>query len=172
VNALRVAALLALCSCATTATVTTAHGTTEATILGGDDDALLVMNEAGSKRRVPREDVREIDHPGNVLATVFGIGAALFASYTVGFAASGFCGSGSSSGGAGILPCAVMASLTVGSLGLFAVGLWSWISSRNAVFNPPPASEGPVSKYPLAFPTENMPPPLPAGPVPLPPPGL
>jgi hypothetical protein len=171
-NTLRVAALLVLCGCATTATVTTSRGTIEATILGGDDDALLVMNEAGSKRRVPREDVREIDHPGNVLATIFGISSGLFGAYTVGFAASGFCGGGSSGGGAGVLPCALMGSLTVASLALFTAGLYSWISSRNAVFNPPPASEGPVSKYPLAFPTENIPAPLPAGPLPPPPPGL
>jgi hypothetical protein len=172
---LGVIALLALGGCAATATLTTTRGTAEATILGGDEDALLVMNEAGAKRRVPREEVVEIDHPGNVLAIIFGIAGGLFAAEEISFAASGFCGTGPSGSGTGILPCALVSSLAIVSLGLFGYGLYAWISSRNAVFNPPPASDGPVSKYPLAFPDRDVPMPLPQGPpVPLvpPPPGL
>ena len=62
------------------------------------------------------------------------------------------------------------------SLGVaHAVAMLKLVARLNAVFNPPPASDGPVSKYPLAFPDRDVPMPLPQGPpVPLvpPPPGL
>lgn len=167
----RLLAVIALCSCASTATLTTTRGTTEATILGGDDESLAVMNEAGAKKRVPRDQVVDIDHPGNVLAVIFGPAGVLFGIETVAFAVGGPCSRDVTGGGTGPSFCVFAGGLSAVSLGLAAWGLYTWISSRNAVTNPLPAGEGPVSKYPLAFPREEPTAPL-APPSLVPPPAL
>jgi hypothetical protein len=165
---LRLLALLVLCSC--TATLTTTRGTVEATIVGGDDESLLVINEAGAKKRVPRDQVQDIDHPGNVLATIFGPAGALFAIETIAFAL-GPCRTDITGGGTGPSFCVFAGGLSAISLGLFAWGLYSWITSRTAVTHGLPADEGPMTRYPLAFPGEE--PTAPLAPPPLvPPPSL
>ncbi len=168
---LRIVLALLVCGCATTATIVTQRGTLEATINGSDADSLLVTNDVGVKRRVLREDILEVDHPGNVIATIFGITGAVFAAETAGLALSATCTS--TGGGPGPAPCIAAGSLSAASLVLFAVGLYTWVTSRNAVFNPLPASDGEMSKFPFAFPrggTDVAPPQIPVD-VP-PPPGL
>jgi hypothetical protein len=165
---LRIALAVLLCSCATTATLVTQQGTLEATINGSDADSLLVTNDVGVKRRILREDILEVDHPGNVIATVFGIAAGVLAAETAGLALSANCTS--SGGGSGPGPCVAAGSVGVASIALFAVGLYTWVTSRNAVFNPPPASDGEMSKYPFAFPRGGTDVAPPQTPVDVPPP--
>jgi hypothetical protein len=75
---MRAAALsvaISLAGCSTTATIHRVNGPAyEATILESDPTSLDVRGDDGRPYRVPRQQVSEIDHPGNVLATV---GAAL-----------------------------------------------------------------------------------------------
>jgi hypothetical protein len=159
--------LLGVSGCAATATIVTPQGTFEAAIHGGDEESLVVTNDAGLKRRVRREDVMEIDHPGNVLATVFGIAGGVFTLELGVFAGTGLCGTSPS--GSGVAPCIAVGSLAMASLTLFAVGLWQWVSSRNAVFNPPAPSEGDITKVPFIR-SRPVPPAPEDGPAPLPPP--
>jgi hypothetical protein len=166
----RLLALILLCSCASTATLTTTRGTVEATILGGDDESLLVINEAGAKKRVPRDQVQDIDHPGNVVATIFGPAGALFGIETIAFAI-GPCRTDLPGGGTGPSFCVIAGGIAAVSLGLAAWGLYTWITSRNAVTHGLPADEGPMSKYPLAFPGAEPAAPLPPPPL-VPPPSL
>jgi hypothetical protein len=164
-----------LCGCAATATVMTKRGSLEATVNGGDAESLVVTNEVGLERRVPREEIVDIDHPGNVLATVFGVSAAVLGLDVGVLAASGTCSGPVIGRGLGIGPCVAAGSLAALSVGFFALGLWQWVTSRNAVMNPLPASDGDIATIPFAFPPGEQPPPelVPVpGPPPLPPPGL
>jgi hypothetical protein len=66
---------ISLAGCSTTATIHRVSGPAyEAKILQSDATSLDVQGDDGRPYRVPREQVSDIDHPGNVLATV---GAAL-----------------------------------------------------------------------------------------------
>lgn len=70
------AALCALLTsaCSTTATISRNRGPAyEAKITRSEPDALYVLGDDGREYRVPAEEVREIDHPGNVLALLGGI---------------------------------------------------------------------------------------------------
>jgi hypothetical protein len=79
----RIAAWLVLCafaSCSTTATMSRNNGPAyEAEILSSDADFLSVRDNYGRQIVVSRDEVIEIDHPGNVLYT---IGAVLVAMAT------------------------------------------------------------------------------------------
>jgi hypothetical protein len=58
-------------ACSTTATISRRHGPAyEAEIVGSDADTLRLENGDGQALLVPREDVVDIDHPGNVLMTI------------------------------------------------------------------------------------------------------
>ncbi len=149
--------LLALLpACATTATLYTPGAPVEATLNGGDDETMLVTTESGLKRRVRREDVREIDHPGNVLATVFGVGGGVLALESIVLTATSACRSTTT--GPGPALCIGLGGVSAALFGVMAVGLWTWITSKNAVLNPPPASDGDLSKVPfLKFPGAEPP---------------
>jgi hypothetical protein len=62
--------LCASLGCATTATITRKNGQhDEATIVRGTTSSVMVDTGAG-ERPIPREEITDIDHPGNVHATV------------------------------------------------------------------------------------------------------
>src|SRR5262245_17058192 len=63
-------ALVAL-GCSTTATVTRRHGAElEGTIWGGTPYDVVVKTEDGRYEEIPRDDISDIDHPGNVHALI------------------------------------------------------------------------------------------------------
>ncbi len=70
----RIVAFLVLCAfagCSTTATISRVNGPAyEAHILASDTNFLRVRDNYGREFLVPREDVADIDHPGNVLYTI------------------------------------------------------------------------------------------------------
>jgi hypothetical protein len=67
-----VASLLAGCS--TTATISRNSGADiEGSIRGGTPHSVLVDSESSGQYSIPRSDIREIDHPGNVHAVVGGV---------------------------------------------------------------------------------------------------
>lgn len=141
----------ALGACHATATVSLVKGNSvEARILGGDRERLWLRSEAGADLYVPRRDVRDIDHPGNVLALVGGL---IGGSYGLSLAVQAQSCS-SASFGPGL--CVGMGSFAGVGLGLFALGLWQWLSSRNAV------EPNPDLRLPAPEPTAPVP--CPAGP--------
>src|SRR5262245_38989812 len=74
-RALVVAALSgSLSACSTTATIYREHGPPlEARIVGGSSDAVFVEGSDGRDFPVPRHDIHDIDHPGNVHELVGGL---------------------------------------------------------------------------------------------------
>src|SRR4051794_34866531 len=72
-----VAVTLTTFGCSTTATVFRVNAPpVEADIVGGSRDAIYVVDDFGRRFPIPRREIRDIDHPGNVHA---GVGAAIFA---------------------------------------------------------------------------------------------
>ena len=70
-RATALAVAISLAGCSTTATIHRVNGPAyEATILRSDPTSLEIQGDDGRPYRVPREQVSDIDHPGNVLATV------------------------------------------------------------------------------------------------------
>jgi len=138
---------LVLSGCATSSTLFLPRGTVEATIAGGDDESLLVTTESGLKRRVRRENVLEIDHPGNVVATVFGVAGGFFGVASIALAATSTCRDGV--GGPGPSLCIAYGALSAALFGVMALGLWNWLTSKNALMSAPPASEGELGKVPF-----------------------
>ncbi|SRR5690606_27177306 len=62
-----------LVACGSSATLTHRNGAlTEAKITGGSPEAIIVESDAGLSYAIPRSDIHEIDHPGNVAATIGG----------------------------------------------------------------------------------------------------
>jgi hypothetical protein len=66
---------VAAIGCGTTATITRVNGPQiEAKIVGGDETKLYVQNSsAGDSTSIARNDVTDIDHPGNVAALIGGV---------------------------------------------------------------------------------------------------
>jgi hypothetical protein len=61
-------------ACSTTATIHRSNGMMmEGTIEGGSSDSIVVSPRYGPRQEVPRSDIAEIDHPGNVHALIGGI---------------------------------------------------------------------------------------------------
>lgn len=66
--------LLTTLGCATTATISrTNGGAIEAEIGRSDQDAIYVLSVGGPEVTIPRQEISDIDHPGNVAALVGGI---------------------------------------------------------------------------------------------------
>lgn len=66
--------VLSLCACATTATVSTTHGVYEGQIVSSNRRELtLHLGDETRDVKIAREDVGDIDHPGNVLAVIGGL---------------------------------------------------------------------------------------------------
>jgi len=75
----------ALSACTTTATISRSDGyQVEGWIRGGSGDAIVVEPRVGRRQVIPRNDVTDIDHPGNVHIVVGGVllgfGASVIAS--------------------------------------------------------------------------------------------
>jgi hypothetical protein len=61
-------ALLLQLACATSATIQRRDaGTVDAWIVGSDENGLLVRDARGQPTRIPRDEIADVDHPGNVL---------------------------------------------------------------------------------------------------------
>ncbi len=146
-----VAALTSACS--QTATITRQRGPAyEAKITRSDPTGLYVLGDDGREYRVPAEEVRDIDHPGNVLVVLGGVSLGF-----AGLLALPATGSNANTDGpdtSGVQ----MAAAMYGILGVaFLVpGLITWISSKNAAANLRPVAADlppetlPAAAYPLA----------------------
>src|SRR5262245_12449056 len=67
-------AVAALTACGTTATITRSDGVNvEGWIEGGSRDEIVLDTRLGQRHFIPRKDVAEIDHPGNVHVLIGGI---------------------------------------------------------------------------------------------------
>ncbi|MBL8939819.1 MAG: hypothetical protein JNM69_35015 [Archangium sp.] len=143
-------------SCSTTATVLTRdRKTTEAEIIGGDRDVLLLRNQYGLESIVRRAEVRDIDHPGNVVALLGGLllgGGGLDLAVLGGFCARGSTASSSCTA----LFVSMGATAALGA-GMLVWGLWAWLSSKNAVTN---SLENPPVPMPVEQQVPLAPPPL------------
>lgn len=153
--------LVLLQGCAATATVTTRdRKQTEALIIGGDRDHLLLQTPYGVEKAVRRTEVKDIDHPGNVLAILGGL---LGGGSAMDLAVLGVICSqrGSSTGSSCPMLFGVMGAMTALGTGMFVYGLWTWLTSKNAVTDSltnPPLPEALVTPAPV---TPATPPPLP-----------
>ena len=152
-------------ACSTTATVITRDGKRDETrIVGGDREVLLLQNDYGVEKIVRRTEVKDIDHPGNVVATIGGI---IGGTYGLSLIAVGaICGtSGASRGSACPLMYGVLGATTALGAGMFVWGMWAWLTSKNAVSDSlsNPAIPMP-SVTPLPPPTNVAPPLTPTAP--------
>lgn len=170
----RVAGLLlalTVSACANTATIVTRDGRrTEALIAGGDRDHLLLQSPYGVESAVRRAEVRDIDHPGNVLATVGGVLAGSTGLDLVVLGA--MCSSGRTSSSGCPMLLGMMGGMAAVGTGLFVWGLWTWLTSKNAVTDSLASPSLPES---LTLPAAAPQPPAAAPPLPLTPapvPGL
>lgn len=122
-----------LASCSTTATVLTRDGRkVESRIVGGDREHLLLQSEYGVEQVVRRTEVRDIDHPGNVVALLGGLlmgGGALDLAVLGGFCAA----RGASAGSSCPMIFGVLGGVTAAGAGMLIWGLWTWLGSKNAV---------------------------------------
>ncbi|MCA2977573.1 MAG: hypothetical protein INH41_20685 [Myxococcaceae bacterium] len=154
--------------CATTATVTVQNGIVyEARISGGDAQHLLLTSEYGVNRVVRRAEVRDIDHPGNVVAVAGGILAGIAALNMVTVATS----CGSSQQGAPCIPLLSIGGIMLAGGGtMLTWGLWTWTGSRGMVadtITAAPLAEPPADTAPPGVLLPGPPPPalLPSSPL-------
>lgn len=120
------AALIACAGCSTTATIHRRSGPpVEAKILGGTPDAIVIRTWGNRGDTIPRSEILDIDHPGNVHAVA---GGALtgYGAFNIAVGAPTCTNRGEFGSDAEQYAfCAgVFAPLTVGSLML----LWGWLT--------------------------------------------
>ncbi|HVR21034.1 MAG TPA: hypothetical protein VMS65_15085 [Polyangiaceae bacterium] len=161
-------ALGATTGCGTTATITRNDGTpVEGWILGGTQESVVVDSRAGKRTEIPRNQIADIDHPGNVHAIV---GGSVLA-YGGIVIASSFpdCRRSSEPGltcGSALVPALIGA-------GIFAWGFVTWLGSKDAVddrsFRPLHSEKPPPRKPPPTAPLADETPAPPALPPPPPP---
>ena len=120
---------LLLTGCSTTATIHRQAGPAyEATIVDSDRDSLYVLGDDGREYVVPAEQVRDVDHPGNVLVVVGGI--------TLGVAGlTAIAMSNNDRGSSSSTDWAVPALYGAIGLGLLVPGLTTWARSTGAATN-------------------------------------
>lgn len=147
---IRPLALVLLMGCGTTATISRNSGRDiEGRVLGGDDDHVYVKGAGGKPLQVSRDDITEVNHPGNVLAAIGGINAGLG---LLGAFVGGYCLPVRDSRGreevrAG--PCAVAALDILLGITMVAVGATNYVRSEEAFdstdgFDWPPARTRPA----------------------------
>ncbi|MGZ3457850.1 MAG: hypothetical protein ACXU86_05015 [Archangium sp.] len=120
---------LLLCGCSTTATISRINGGTfDARIQRSTPSAVVVQTESGQEVSIPRSEITDIDHPGNVAAVIGGLVSAYgLANIAVG---APQCGTQSGAYCAGVfLPAALGVSM-------LAWGLGTWIGSTSAASSP------------------------------------
>ncbi|MCK6590291.1 MAG: hypothetical protein HUU21_28990 [Polyangiaceae bacterium] len=59
-----------LSGCGNSATIQSRFGSVEGKIVGGDRENVYVEQASGFTRSVPKSDIVDVDHPGNVAATI------------------------------------------------------------------------------------------------------
>lgn len=137
-------------ACSTTATIYRSNGMMmEGSIEGGSPSSITVTPNYGAPQEVPRSDITEIDHPGNVHALVGGIVLAYgVANIAVGMEecerqGGAFC--------VGVFTPAVIGT------GMLIWGLATWIGSNSAAddtslpsMDREPSREAPASTLPPA----------------------
>lgn len=142
--------------CSTTATIVTTDGRrTEATLAGGDRDRLLLRTEYGVESTVRRDQVKDIDYPGNVHALVGGLTAGMMGIELAIFGA--MCGSRAFPQSACTFQLSLFGAVGAAGLALFSWGLWTWLNATSMVRDSLDAPPLPAAKEPR--PVE---PPLPA----------
>jgi hypothetical protein len=56
-------------ACGSSATISRRLGPpVDARVVGSDEDSIVVLHDDGRPERIPRLDIEDVDHPGNVLA--------------------------------------------------------------------------------------------------------
>jgi hypothetical protein len=119
--------LTGLCGCSTAAKLSLIEGgQVEARIQRSDPDNLVVETETGAEVPIPRSEVSDIDHPGNVVAVIGGVLTAYGVNVIV--AKVGTCGEQKMPGAACVgtfWPAAVGASM-------LTWGLVTWVRSTRA----------------------------------------
>ena len=76
-RAIDLSTLFAFSACS--ATLTRRDGASyDGTIIGSDAEAVRIRTNSGSVQEVPREDIADLDHPGNVVGTIALAGAVLY----------------------------------------------------------------------------------------------
>ncbi len=125
-----------LCGCSTTATISRINGKQlEAEIQYSEGDNLVVQTSSGHKLRIPRSEVSDIDHPGNVTAV---LGAVLSAYGMVNIAA----GASTCDAVGGAFCVGMIAPAAIG-VPMLVWGFMTWGKSTDAEKNlrpPEPAS--------------------------------
>jgi hypothetical protein len=138
-----VALLTVLCGCSTTATISRVNGTQlDAEIQRSDRDNLVVTTNTGHKLRVPRSEVSDIDHPGNVSAV---IGSVLSV-----YGAVNIVGGMSTCVRVGGAFCAGMVAPAAIGVPMLIWGLKTWSGSTEAAGNFKPPAPDSVPSAPAA----------------------
>ena len=117
--------IVSVAGCSMTSTIHRTNGPAyEAEIVGSDADALHVRADNGFTYRVPRDDVADVDYPGNV---VFAVGAALTAVGAIAIAGI------TSNGGSNARSDAVVIGSIYGLPGLFLMGggAFNYLTARS-----------------------------------------
>lgn len=150
--------------CAKTATITTNHGEYEAEILRSDHQAIYVMeNDATEERMIMREDIRDIDHPGNVGLIVFGVHSVASASLAVALIGAGVSsGCNDSDQRSGVIVsglCGIstmMGSMAaIAALGSAVGALVSYLTWSESVDNAEAPEDAELSIVPIVAPHED-----------------
>jgi hypothetical protein len=114
--------------CSTTATIHRSDGyMLEGRIKGGTASSIIVDPRIGKRQEVPRSQVTDIDHPGNVHALiggiVFGIG---------GISAGANCGQADGAGADRDADCFYAVSIAITGAAMLGWGLYQWFDSTDA----------------------------------------
>jgi hypothetical protein len=124
--------LVLLTGCGNSATITRANNSFDAKIIGGDAEKLYVEYAGGDTAAIPKSEIRDIDHPGNVAATIgVVVGAYGVANIAIGMPQCDKEGAAYCTGV--FLPAAIGASL-------ITYGLGTYIGSSSAVNEKPERS--------------------------------
>jgi hypothetical protein len=156
-------------ACSTTATIYRNSGMMmEGSIIGGSRDAILVEPNHGPRQEVPRDDIAEIDHPGNVHALVGGIVLA----YGIGNIAVGMDECQNRTDQQAAFCVGVFTPAALGA-GMLIWGLATWVGSKGSaddVSLPSMEREEPTKPVSAALPPASAvrPAPAPAAPGPAP----
>jgi hypothetical protein len=99
----------------------------EGRIKGGTRSSIIVDPRTGERQEVPRSQVADIDHPGNVHALiggiVFGIG---------GISAGANCGQADGAGSDRDADCFYAVSIAITGAAMLGWGLYNWFGSSDA----------------------------------------
>jgi hypothetical protein len=143
--------IASLAGCSTTATIHRSDGyMLEGRIKGGTRSSIIVDPRIGERQEVPRSQVADIDHPGNVHALiggiVFGIG---------GISAGANCGQADGAGSDRDADCFYAVSIAITGAAMLGWGLYNWFGSSDAADD---VSMEPLSDEKWRGPRRGLPP--------------